>query len=625
MRRLGRFLAAELAPAQGRGGYTLHLTLSCALVITCFMTLQIPFLAVALIVVFYVSQPNVVMMALVGVVFFITISVTIGLVLLIFKYAYDYPLLRLIAATLLFSGALYLMRVLGKLGLAFFVVALALIYAQTFPSMTDQSEILVRLLLWLWAAINLAVLLTVLVNACFPDAYPARQFRSRLRALFRQAAGQLRGEPPMTAAALAARLPELQTLLKLGTLSSPQMRRDAGRWEALMVAAVRCAWLTLPRSAQPPSAQALALAATLTDLAEHLEPASIGPVSAEAEDENSALDREIAAVLAALAAGETLALPPECRAREPLLLPDAWTNPAYAHFTLKTLLATLVCYLFYTATDWQGIHTIMLSCVIVAQPGLGATMQKTLLRVAGALLATALALACIVFIQPHTESIVGLLAMALPVMALSAWLAAGSERIAYAGIQIAFTFSLAFLNWFGPLVNLTELRDRVIGILLGVLVSSLFHLYLWPDSEALRLRGRMAGLYRQIADYLTGAPRQSEIPLLLAINQTEGLMHRVRAEPLFAWAHPHPEARRWPLRRTWRLAQAIVRDGERLRALNSETALARAGGALKAYAAHIDDPQQALPTLPQSGGALERDIAALPDWRAADANRTDNS
>ncbi|HDS1150070.1 TPA: FUSC family protein, partial [Pluralibacter gergoviae] len=240
MRRLGRFLAAELAPAQGRGGYTLRLTLSCALVITCFMTLQIPFLAVALIVVFYVSQPNVVMMALVGVVFFLTISVTIGLVLLIFKYAYDYPLLRLIAATLLFSGALYLMRVLGKLGLAFFVVALALIYAQTFPSMTDQSEILVRLLLWLWAAINLAVLLTVLVNACFPDAYPARQFRSRLRALFRQAAGQLRGEPPMTAAALAARLPELQTLLKLGTLSSPQMCRDAGRWEALMVAAVRC-------------------------------------------------------------------------------------------------------------------------------------------------------------------------------------------------------------------------------------------------------------------------------------------------------------------------------------------------------------------------------------------------
>ena len=621
MRRVATFLAAELAPVEGRGGYTLRLTLSCALTIVLFMALQIPFLAVALIVVFYVSQPNVVMMALVGIVFFITISVTIGLVLLIFKYAYDYPLLRLIAATLLCAAALYLMRVLGKLGLAFFVVALALIYAQTFPSMTDQSEVLVRLLLWLWAAINVAVLLTVLVNACFPDAWPARQFRDRLRTLFRQAAAQLRGEPPVTAGALAARLPELQTLLKLGALSSAEMRRSPGRWEALMVAAVRCTWLTLERAPGAPSAQALALAAALDDLAEHLEPAKIRRESAAAGGESCAPERGVAAVLAALAAGEGPVLPAECKVREPLLLPDAWTNPAYAHFTLKTLLATLVCYLFYTATDWQGIHTIMLSCVIVAQLGLGATMQKTLLRVAGALLATALALGCIVFIQPHTDSIVGLLAMALPVMALSAWLAGGSERIAYAGIQIAFTFSLAFLSWFGPLDNLTSLRDRVIGILLGVLVSSLFHLYLWPDSEAQRLRGRMAGLYRQIADFLTGAPRQSEIPLLLALNETETLMHRVRAEPLFAWAHPYPEAREWPIRRTWRLAQAILRDGESA----GQDARIEAGRALRSYAAHIDDPRLTPhPAQPQGEGALAHDIAALPTWRATNVKRTDN-
>jgi multidrug resistance protein MdtO len=130
--------------------------------------------------------------------------------------------------------------------------------------------------------------------------------------------------------------------------------------------------------------------------------------------------------------------------KKPLLLPDAWSNPAYLHFALKTLLATLLCYVFYTAADWQGIHTIMLSCVIVAQPGLGATLQKTWLRIGGALLATLLALLMIVFIQPHTESLVGLLAMTLPVMALSAWIAAGSERIAYAGIQIGFTFRWRF-------------------------------------------------------------------------------------------------------------------------------------------------------------------------------------
>jgi multidrug resistance protein MdtO len=39
--------------------------------------------------------------------------------------------------------------------------------------MTSQSEILVRLLLWLWVAINTAILVTLLVNACFSRPFPA--------------------------------------------------------------------------------------------------------------------------------------------------------------------------------------------------------------------------------------------------------------------------------------------------------------------------------------------------------------------------------------------------------------------------------------------------------------------
>ena len=34
-------------------------------------------------------------------------------------------------------------------------------------------------------------------------------------------------------------------------------------------------------------------------------------------------------------------------------------NPVYLHFALKTLLATLLCYVFYTAADWQGIHAVL--------------------------------------------------------------------------------------------------------------------------------------------------------------------------------------------------------------------------------------------------------------------------
>lgn len=139
----------------------------------------------------------------------------LGGVLLIIKWTYDYPLIRTAASVALFFFALYLMRVLGKLGLAFFVVALAVIYAQTFPSMTSQSEILVRLLLWLWVAINTAILVTLLVNACFQQAFPGNQFKARLAGMLHEVARRLAApdaEAPPTFGETAAQFNQLQSL-----------------------------------------------------------------------------------------------------------------------------------------------------------------------------------------------------------------------------------------------------------------------------------------------------------------------------------------------------------------------------------------------------------------------------
>lgn len=634
MQSLWPFLTRELRDAPGRANYTLRLTLSCAVLIVLFMTLHIPFLAVALIVVFYVSQPNVLMIKLVSVVFVVTVSVALGGVLLIIKWTYDYPLIRLVASVILFFCAIYLMRVLGKLGLAFFVVALAVIYAQTFPSMTSQSEILVRLLLWLWVAINTAILVTLLVNACFQQAFPGYQFKARLVVMLRQTARRLSqpddGTPPPTVTEIAGQFNQLRSLYQQAARATPEIAASPQAWQSLMAAALSCSHLTallLPGDDHPDARRRIA--SQLNALADNLPAAAeVQPLIVPRDGANSAILQEIAEVLARLARGETIPLPQGEVEKAPLLLPDAWSNPAYLHFALKTLLATLLCYVFYTAADWQGIHTIMLSCVIVSQPGLGATMQKTWLRIGGALLATLIALLLIVFVQPWTDSLSGLLAMTLPVFALAAWIAAGSERIAYAGIQIGFTFALAFLSWFGPLSNLTELRDRVIGILLGVLVSSIVHLYLWPDSEAPQLKARLAQLYRQLAQTLAARDDEvQQVPLFAALTESETLINRVAAEPLGTYAHPWPEAKSWPARATFRQAEEILRlsEGYRLYAAPEDTFLARCARRLEAYASDIDAQQNTVERVqaPQPdpanpfGAPLVNALAALPTWPLA--------
>lgn len=631
MQSLWPFLTRELRDAPGRANYTLRLTLSCAVLIVLFMTLHIPFLAVALIVVFYVSQPNVLMIKLVSVVFVLTVSVALGGVLLIIKWTYDYPLIRLVASVILFFCAIYLMRVLGKLGLAFFVVALAVIYAQTFPSMTSQSEILVRLLLWLWVAINTAILVTLLVNACFQQAFPGYQFKARLVVMLRQTARRLSqpddGTPPPTVTEIAGQFNQLRSLYQQAARATPEIAASPQAWQSLMAAALSCSHLTAllqPGDDHPDARRRIA--SQLNALADNLPAAAeVQPLIVPRDGANSAILQEIAEVLARLARGETIPLPQGEVEKAPLLLPDAWSNPAYLHFALKTLLATLLCYVFYTAADWQGIHTIMLSCVIVAQPGLGATMQKTWLRIGGALLATLIALLLIVFVQPWTDSLSGLLAMTLSVLALAAWIAAGSERIAYAGIQIGFTFALAFLSWFGPLSNLTELRDRVIGILLGVLVSSIVHLYLWPDSEAPQLKARLAQLYRQLAQTLAARDDEvQQVPLFAALTESETLINRVSAEPLGTYAHPWPEAKSWPARATFRQAEEILRlsEGYRLYAAPEDTFLARCARRLEAYASDIDAQQNTVERVqaPQPdpanpfGAPLVNALAALPAW-----------
>lgn len=92
--------------------------------------------------------------------------------------------------------------------------------------------------------------------------------------------------------------------------------------------------------------------------------------------------------------------PPTPAAKPPSMVADAFTNPDYMRYAVKTLLACLICYTFYSGVDWEGIHTCMLTCVIVANPNVGSSYQKMVLRFGGAFCGAILALLFTLLVMP---------------------------------------------------------------------------------------------------------------------------------------------------------------------------------------------------------------------------------
>jgi multidrug resistance protein MdtO len=166
-----------------------------------------------------------------------------------------------------------------------------------------------------------------------------------------------------------------------------------------------------------------------------------------------------------------------------LFVPDAFINPAHLHFALKVTFAAMFCYIVYEAIDWTGIHTAFITCTFIALESTEATLYKGTLRIAGCVMGGALALFSIVLLVPHMETIASLVVLVACAVALAGWVATGSERISYAGFQIAFAFFYSVFQGYAPDTDLDNVRNRVVGILFGLVVTGFVFRYIWPERE----------------------------------------------------------------------------------------------------------------------------------------------
>src|SRR6266436_3851266 len=185
-----------------------------------------------------------------------------------------------------------------------------------------------------------------------------------------------------------------------------------------------------------------------------------------------------------------------------LFVSDAFTNPAHVHFALKVTFAAMFCYIVYMAIDWSGIHTALITCTFIALETTGATLHKGVLRIGGCVIGGALALFTIVFLMPHMDTIASLVVVVACASAIAGWVATGSEMISYAGLQIAFAFFYSVFQGYAPDTDLDNVRDRVVGILFGLIVTGVVFAYIWPEHTIDRLRDVLRQALRQLARLL---------------------------------------------------------------------------------------------------------------------------
>jgi multidrug resistance protein MdtO len=198
-------------------------------------------------------------------------------------------------------------------------------------------------------------------------------------------------------------------------------------------------------------------------------------------------------------------------ARTPLLTPAfSLENRDALILSLKAALGLVLAYVLMSALHWPAMVTAGVTAVIVSLGSLGAILQKSLLRIGGATVGGALGIAAIVMVMPNLTTLGGLLIVCAIGFALAAWVTVGSARISYMGLQIGMAFAICVTDPSGPTTDLLPARDRVLGIIIGVLVMLLVNSALWPARARLAMWSPLGRALRALAEMARSTPQLRE-------------------------------------------------------------------------------------------------------------------
>ncbi len=606
-------LLTLLGAYPGRAEMATRIALICALTVFVTSAYGTPEAAISAYVVFFLNQPDRVLSAITGVAMVVLVTVVVGLVMLVAMFALDDPLWRItciagLSLALLFVTSASKLRPVGA------IIAMIVGFSLDELGGVPFGEAATRALLYAWVMVAIPIGISVCVNllmAPSPRKLAGRELAKRLRLAARSLAEP---EREATGDALRACLrkgdAQIGTWLKLSVVDASSARTDVApllqgvsSTLAILVAADLAA---REPSGRLPAPFVAPIAETLENMARTLAAGGY-PVDIElslpnvaeltplarivVEDLHAAITRFAVVEVAVDAAvptkfqaevepqaqgqpqvqaqaqvqpqpqaqAEATTAPPTGK-NGGFFLPDAFTNPDHVRYALKTTVAAMFCYLLYSQINWPGIHTCFITVYMVSLGTTAETVEKMTLRIVGCLIGALLGAAAILFVVPVLSSVVGLMALVAAGAWLSAWIAFGSPRIAYAGFQIALVFFMCVLQGAAPAYDLSLARDRTIGILIGNVVVYLVFTRAWPVTVAARVDTGLAALRQQwerLASLPHAVARRAQAASAMAqrdaLEQDLALIHY---EP--SWVRPDAE---WIAERRSALARLGALEG----------------------------------------------------------------
>ncbi len=525
-----------LEPSPGRLRRTLLVLPPMFVALAIFETFRVPEPALGVFIVLFAAREDAASTATSSVVFAVGLTFGSLIAIMVLAASLSQPALRIPLMAALTFATMFMSRA-SPLGMPIFLVGFFAVLVMTLadsmqslalaptgvsnaegtsaPALASlpPEEVLLHDALWLGAVAAIAALSLLVANR-IAGRDPALLLRAALARRLDAAVAFCHGEAGAAAALVAVGREGTAPLLKLATLAEKthhlRARHEAD--ERLVRALNRLVLLLVAWDEAGDGAESRAAIAPLAPLcaalARRIREGAAGQPLFEPPTEGSCDEGELPGALPALAAELRTTLEAARRADEDrlaaraprhaaaqaasaFLLPDAF-SPDNIRFALKVTLAVMIAYTVEHGLDWPGISTCVITCFFVALGTVGESLHKMTLRLGGCVVGAILGLGSIVWLMPSMVAFSQIAVLVLAAGGLSAWIANGSPRIAYAGLQLMLAFVLTTLQGYGPTLDMQTARDRVVGVIVGNVLTTLCLVLIWPVRVGDAVRRDMA-------------------------------------------------------------------------------------------------------------------------------------